>query len=144
MESKEKKLLDKLLTNTSFSKTEIKKLLSVYADTVGGYGVEVDMMDRKIFKQFFHASFDIAEDILVDQIFVYFNQDEDIEDTNITREEWIMGFNVFLKGSEEEQAQYCFNIYDLNCDGYISKEEMVVLLRGSMGIEQDSEEDVKV
>ena len=62
---------------------------------------------------------------------------------NINVEEWVAGFNVFLKGGnirsflaafscqvcwdklllgeERELREFCFYIYDLNGDGYISR-----------------------
>ena len=52
-------------------------------------------MDRKLFRQFLHSSFNMTDDILMDRIFKYFNANND---GDITRDEWIMGFNVFLKG----------------------------------------------
>ncbi len=91
-------------------------------------------MDRKLFRQFLHSSFNMTDDILMDRIFKYFNTNND---GDITRDEWIMGFNIFLKGAccrqlnvssylsklltgtIEEQMIYCFTIYDLNDDGYI-------------------------
>ena len=90
-------------------------------------------MDRKLFRQFLHSSFNMTDDILMDRIFKYFNTNND---GDITRDEWIMGFNIFLKGAVrqwkvsshlskiltgtiEEQMIYCFTIYDLNDDGYI-------------------------
>lgn len=58
----------------------------------------------------------MTDDILMDRIFKFFDT---LNDGNITREEWIMGHNVFLKGTMDEQIEYCFNIYDLNADGFI-------------------------
>ena len=52
-------------------------------------------MDRKLFRQFLHSSFNMTDDILMDRIFKYFNANND---GDITRDEWIMGFNIFLKG----------------------------------------------
>ena len=54
-----------------------------------------DRMDRKLFRQFLHSSFNMTDDILMDRIFKYFNTNND---GNITRDEWILGFNIFLKG----------------------------------------------
>ena len=52
---------------------------------------------------------------------------------------------IFL-GSLDEQIQYCFSIYDLNADGYISKEEMLTMLKTCLvrqGLEEDGDEGVK-
>ena len=58
-------------------------------------------MDRKLFRQFLHSSFNMTDDILMDRIFKYFNSNND---GDITRDEWIMGFNIFLKGVLENWA----------------------------------------
>ena len=48
------------------------------------------------------------------------------------REEWLLGFSVFLKGTEEEQTEYCFKIYDINSDGFITREEMMTLMKSCL------------
>ena len=55
-----------------------------------------------------------------------------VQDGDITKEEWIIGFATVIKGglgqegggerrsgTRDELIQYTFNIYDLNDDGYI-------------------------
>ena len=42
----------------------------------------------------------MTDDILMDRIFKYFNSNND---GDITRDEWVMGFNVFLKGGYQRQ-----------------------------------------
>ena len=51
------------------------------------------------------------------------------------------------KGSDEEHITYCFDIYDLNGDGMISREEMLTMLKtslGRQGLDEDPDEGVKV
>ena len=36
---------------------------------------------------------------------------------------------VLPLGNEEEWTQFCFNIYDLNEDGYITKEEIMTMMK---------------
>ena len=55
----------------------------------------MDRMNRKVFRQFLHGSFNMTDDILMDRIFKYFNTNND---GDITRDEWVVGFNIFLKG----------------------------------------------
>ena len=51
-------------------------------------------------------------------------------------------------GTEFEQTRYCFDIYDLNDDGYISREEMMTMMKTCMvkigNQEEDGEDGVKV
>ena len=106
-------------------------------------------MDRKKFRQFLHENFNITENVIMDRIFKHFNK---VANDNIDQEEWVIGFNIFMKGSTEEMTRFCFDIYDLNEDGYIryvsiisqinqseivgsfqlSKEEMMLLLKDCM------------
>ena len=55
--------------------------------------------------------------------------------------------NVFpFSGNHEEHTKYCFDIYDLNGDGAISREEMLNMLKtslGRQGLDDDPDEGVK-
>ena len=53
-------------------------------------------MDRTRFREFLHNAFDMTDDILLDRIFKYFDDDND---GFINREEWILGLSVFMKGT---------------------------------------------
>ena len=48
-------------------------------------------------------------------------------------------------GTEEEKISFCFKVYDLNGDGFISKEEMLTMLKNCLftgkGIDDDDGED---
>ena len=59
-------------------------------------GAEIDKMDRTRFREFLHNAFDMTDDILLDRIFKYFDDDND---GFINREEWILGLSVFMKGT---------------------------------------------
>lgn len=47
----------------------------------------------------------------------------------LTVDDWFTGLSIFLKGSFYEKLEYSFAVYDLNSDGYITKEEMFQLLK---------------
>lgn len=58
----------------------------------------------------------------------------------------ILSFPVPI-GTDEEHITYCFDIYDLNGDGMISREEMLTMLKtslGRQGLDEDPDEGVKV
>ena len=50
---------------------------------------------RRRFREFLHDNLDLSEEIIMDRIFKYFNT-ETADDIDL--EEWIVGFNVLLKG----------------------------------------------
>ena len=53
-------------------------------------------MDRKKFRQFLHDNFNMTDDVIMDRIFKYFNK---VSTDDIDTEEWVPGFNIFLKGN---------------------------------------------
>ena len=53
-------------------------------------------LDRKKFRQFLHENFRISDDVIMDRIFKYFNKNST---DDIDHEEWVVGFNVFIKGA---------------------------------------------
>ena len=57
--------------------------------------IKLDAMDRNTFREFLHDAFNMTDDILMDRIFKYFDT---LNNGLITREEWILGLNIFLRG----------------------------------------------
>ncbi|KAL6428769.1 hypothetical protein ACFW04_007972 [Cataglyphis niger] len=51
-----------------------------------------------------------------------------------------MGLDVFLRGNLRDRITFCFRVYDLNNDGYITKDEIFQLLKNCL-IKQPGEED---
>ncbi|KAJ8368303.1 hypothetical protein SKAU_G00083310 [Synaphobranchus kaupii] len=47
---------------------------------------------------------------------------------SITPPDFVMGLSTLLRGSVPEKLQWTFNLYDINRDGYISKEEMTQIV----------------
>lgn len=68
----------------------------------------------------------MIEDSLMDRIFCAWDKNNE---GILKADTWIGGLSVFLRGTFEEKIQYCFRVYDLNSDGYISKDEMIQLLK---------------
>lgn len=74
-----------------------------------------------------HNTFDLViEDSLMDRIFCAWDKNNE---SVLKVDMWIGGLSIFLRGTFEEKIQYCFRVYDLNSDGYISKDEMIQLLK---------------
>ena len=86
-----KKFIDSMVKATHFSEKEVERLLEMHQ---GGPKCK-EKMDRKLFREFLHSSFDITDDIIMDRIYKFFNTDAT---DDITQEEWLEGFSVFLKG----------------------------------------------
>ena len=105
---------------------------------------KLDAMEKTEFIGVINANFKFDTKILLDRIFEVFDKDKD---GFISREEWVMGMNVFLLGKEKEQIKYCFTVYDLTGKGFIDKEEMITLLQNCLnltGQEEEGEDGIKV
>jgi len=93
--------------------------------------------NRNQFREILHKTFGMTEDLLMDRVFRAFDKNSDgvIDDI-----EWVEGLAVFLRGDLQEKIAYAFQVYDLNGDGYISREEMFQMLKTCL-VRQPTEED---
>ena len=107
-----KKKIQMLSKKTHFTETEVGKLLDCHFQIMVGIILSYDIceniklflqksdnfrskVDRKKFRQFLHDNFNMTDDVIIDRIFKYFNK---VSTDDIDTEEWVLGFNVFLKG----------------------------------------------
>lgn len=125
------KLAEQLYRSSHFSKVEVEKLLQKY------YGITTEKIDRVKFRDLLHDHFSMTDDFFMDRVFRAFDKDSD---GALNQEEWVAGMSIFLRGTLLEKMEYCFGIYDLNSDGYISREEMFQMLKSTM-VKQQTEED---
>ncbi|XP_052507982.1 calaxin [Budorcas taxicolor] len=135
------KLTDSLTKNCKhFSKFEVKCLINLFYNLVGEVterqGVIIGL-DRNAFRNILHVTFGMTDDMIMDRVFRGFDKDND---GCISVTEWVYGLSVFLRGTLEEKMKYCFEVFDLNGDSFISKEEMFHMLKNSL-LKQPSEED---
>ena len=89
-------------------------------------------------------SFGMNEDLMMDRMFTFF--DKVNNDGTVTREEWVVGLSVVLRGNLDELMAYAFFIYDLNQDGLISKEEMWCMLKDALfcpGYQEEADEGIR-
>ncbi|XP_040117116.1 EF-hand calcium-binding domain-containing protein 1 isoform X2 [Oryx dammah] len=155
------KLTDSLTKNCKhFSKFEVKCLINLFYNLVGEVterqGVIIGL-DRNAFRNILHGTFGMTDDMIMDRVFRGFDKDND---GCISVTEWVYGLSVFLRGTLEEKMKFfqgfqdeivnllflgllfidCFEVFDLNGDSFISKEEMFHMLKNSL-LKQPSEED---
>ena len=76
-------------------------------------------------RELLHKQFDITEDFLLDRIYRAFA----FGGSKITKECFIKALSIFLKGTHEERLRFAFDLYDVNPDGFITREEMFFLLQ---------------
>lgn len=128
------KLAEHIYRDTHFTRQEVENLLCIFREVAS---VNKEKLDRTKFRDILHNTFHMTDDILMDRVFKAFDKDND---SNVSMEEWIRGLSVFLRGTTEEQLDFCFRVYDLNSDGYISREEIFHMLKPCL-IKQPTEED---
>ncbi|XP_058822595.1 calaxin-like [Topomyia yanbarensis] len=130
------KIFRKLVTNATLNS---KALAANNAGVIAKAGSSTDGIDRSVFRELLHSTFDIVTDeTLMERIFCAW--EKGFEGLPIRLEGWILGLSTFLKGSEAERTAFCFRVYDLNSDGFITKDEMFALLRNCL-IKQPQDED---
>ncbi|KAF6213006.1 hypothetical protein GE061_010720 [Apolygus lucorum] len=141
---------------THFSKEETEALTMIYEKLIGAgksasashhpsvstapllHVKAKEGLERSVFRDLLHNTFNIcAEDILMERIFCVFDNSSD---GLVKLEEWLQGMSVFLRGTLEERIVFSFNVYDLNTDGFIVREEIFTLLRNSL-VKQPQDED---
>ncbi|XP_055606790.1 calaxin-like [Uranotaenia lowii] len=151
------KMLEMYKRKTHFSKIEVEALCKIFrklvanaslnskalsannAGVIAKAGSSTDGIDRSVFRELLHSTFDIVtEETLMERIFCAW--EKGYEGLPIRLEGWIVGLSTFLKGSQAEKTAFCFRVYDLNSDGYITKDEMFALLRNCL-IKQPQDED---
>ncbi|NXE87380.1 EFCB1 protein, partial [Menura novaehollandiae] len=122
-----------------FNKGEVECLIKLFDTLVAkssshfaGVG-----FDRTVFRDTLHSAFGMTDDVMLDRVFSTFDRDNN---GCITVAEWVEGLEVLLRGTLEEKMKYCFKVYDLNGDGYISREEMFQMLKNSLLIQPADEE----
>ncbi|XP_075067918.1 calaxin isoform X2 [Mixophyes fleayi] len=126
-------------TARHFTKHEVECLIRLY-NTIVGRPIEPNTrggIDRNTFRNILHNTFTMTDDMIMDRVFRGFDKDND---GYISVTEWTEGLSVFLRGTLDEKIKYCFEIYDLNSDGFISREEMFHMLKNSL-LKQPTEED---
>ncbi|NWY41808.1 EFCB1 protein, partial [Sylvia atricapilla] len=141
MSRKGLKLLVDSLTRSAkhFNKSEVECLINLFDTLVARSSSQFAGagFDRTVFRDTLHSAFGMTDDVVLDRVFSTFDRSND---GCITVVEWVEGLAVLLRGTLEEKMKYCFAVYDLNGDGYISREEMFQMLKNSLLIQPADEE----
>ncbi|TSK31458.1 EF-hand calcium-binding domain-containing protein 1 [Bagarius yarrelli] len=122
-----------------FSNTETECLIRLFNTLLAEQNERktTNGLDRSKFRNILHNTFGLTDDMILDRVFRAFDKDND---SYISVKEWVEGLSVFLRGTLDEKIKFCFDVYDLNGDGYISREEMFHMLKNCQ-IRQLTEEE---
>lgn len=87
-------------------------------------------IDQNTFRDVMHNTFDlVTEEAILERIWITWERGAAGGEGALKFESWVRGLSVLLKGTEEERRKHCFNVYDLNADGFITRDEMFILLK---------------
>ncbi|XP_061709323.1 calaxin isoform X2 [Cydia pomonella] len=145
------KVFDALLKSTKLNKYELEALYTMYRNLVtaaqsaapagiGQPAPKTDGIDQSTFRDVMHNTFDlVTEEAILERIWVTWERPSGGEGA-IKFEAWAKGLSRLLRGTEDERKMHCFAVYDLNGDGWITKDEMFLLLKNSL-LKQPGDED---
>ncbi|XP_069755388.1 A-type potassium channel modulatory protein KCNIP1-like isoform X2 [Narcine bancroftii] len=114
--------LGHLQAQTKFSRREIQVLYRGFKNECPSGVVNEDTF-KQIYSQFFPNG-DAST-----YAHYLFNAFDSAHHGSIKFEDFVMALSVLLRGSVHEKLTWTFNLYDINKDGFIHKEEMTDILR---------------
>ncbi|XP_074605282.1 frequenin-2-like [Brevipalpus obovatus] len=117
----EKKLISQLADQTYFTEREVKQWYKGFKkDCPGGHLTERSFL--RIYQQFFPNG---DPSRFAQLLFRAFDENQD---GNIEFDEFIRALSVTSRGSPEEKLLWAFKLYDLDSDGFITRDEMCDIL----------------
>ncbi|XP_077599078.1 calaxin-like [Stigmatopora nigra] len=126
-----------------FSQTEIECLLREFYSIIGQTtNTGKNTLDERKFRGILTNEFGLTNNTIMERVFKTFDKDND---GFVNPKEWVEGLCVFLRGTLDERIKYCFRVYDLGGDDYISREEMLLMVRNCLRLhgEEDPYDGIK-
>ncbi|KAI4576971.1 hypothetical protein MJT46_002806 [Ovis ammon polii x Ovis aries] len=114
--------LDQLQAQTKFTKKELQSLYRGFKNECPTGLVDEDTF-KLIYSQFFPQG-----DATTYAHFLFNAFDTDGNGA-IRFEDFVVGLSILLRGTVHEKLKWAFNLYDINKDGYITKEEMLAIMK---------------
>ncbi len=117
-------VLNYLEKKTQFDKEQIKALQKMYRTFKG-----TSQMDRLRYREMVSSLLGITDNMMLDRIFQAFDGDNE---GSVSENEWILGLSVQLKGTLDQQIAYTYDVYDVNGDRSIGRDEISSFYRNCM------------
>lgn len=113
--------LEQLQAQTQFTRKELQSLYRGFKNECPS-GLVDEATFKTIYSQFFPQG-----DATTYAHFL-FNAFDMERNGSIRFEDFVIGLSVLLRGSVTDKLRWAFNLYDINKDGYITKEEMLAIM----------------
>ncbi|XP_058023857.1 Kv channel-interacting protein 1 [Ahaetulla prasina] len=108
--------LEQLEAQTNFTKKELQVLYRGFKNECPSGAVNEETF-KQIYAQFFpHGDASMYAHYL-------FNAFDTAQNGSVKFEDFVMALSILLRGTVHEKLRWTFNLYDINKDGYINKEE---------------------
>ncbi|XP_046904885.1 Kv channel-interacting protein 4 isoform X2 [Hypomesus transpacificus] len=114
--------LEQMEAQTRFSRKELQILYRGFKNECPSGVVNEDTF-KDIYSQFFPQG-----DASTYAHFLFNAFDTD-HNGSVSFEDFVMGLSILLRGTVQEKLNWAFNLYDINKDGYITKEEMLDIMK---------------
>ncbi|OON14761.1 hypothetical protein X801_09444, partial [Opisthorchis viverrini] len=126
----------KLETKTRFTCIEIEGLLRIFDKLVEKYN---SPMTKTVLKDVLFNFFGLTNDIMMDKIFRTMANGK----STMTYEDWIIGMDIYLRGTLKQLANFAFTVYDHQRRDFLSKEDIQMYLKNILAAnipDEDAEE----
>ncbi|NXE30927.1 CSEN protein, partial [Ardeotis kori] len=113
--------LERLLAQTKFTKKELQSLYRGFKNECPS-----GLVDEETFKLIYSQFFPQGDS----STYAHFLFDAFDADRNgaLCFQDFVVGLSVLLRGTVQQKLKWAFNLYDLNKDGCITKEEMLEIM----------------
>ncbi|KAM6232119.1 LOW QUALITY PROTEIN: calsenilin-like [Spheniscus humboldti] len=114
--------LEQLLAQTKFTKKELQSLYRGFKNECPS-----GLVDEETFKLIYSQFFPQGDA----STYAHFLFDAFDADRNgaLCFQDFVVGLSVLLRGTVHQKLKWAFNLYDINKDGYITKEEMLEIMK---------------
>ncbi|XP_041526805.1 calsenilin-like isoform X1 [Microtus oregoni] len=114
--------LDQLQALTKFTKKELQSLYRGFKNEC-----PTGLVDEETFKLIYSQFFPQGD--ATTYAHFLFNAFDADGNGAIHFEDFVVGLSILLRGTVHEKLKWAFNLYDINKDGYITKEEMLAIMK---------------